>query len=290
MTPSSYPTPIDLPFNFSCISDDFEFSTPGLNPPEDEEGHWVIIQGTSAVLEQTSQGLILPGGILPDWLKPQQEPICIGSWHSKPLRAITVSSSLVLASPYVTDTFNTVRNTLDAQTLTLAGLGKQILHWDRVSLFCQRCGAATERIPGSWGKHCSACSSDHYPHLHPCAIVLVTRGDELLLTRKPEWPPNRYSLVAGFLEFGESLEECAMREVFEETGIRTTNLRYLGSQNWPFPAQLMAGFIADFADGEIVIEQSELEDARWFKRDQLPNLPTERSIARWIIDSFVHAV
>jgi NAD+ diphosphatase len=287
MTPSPYPTAIDLPFNFSCISDEFEFCTPGPNPP-DEEGSWVIIQGTNAVLEQTPQGLMLPSGILPEWLKPQQTALCIGNWHGKPLRAITVSSSLALAAPFVIDTFNSVRNTLDAQTLTLAGLGKQILHWDRVSLYCQRCGAATERIPSSWGKHCSACSSDHYPHLHPCAIVLVTRGDELLLTRKPEWPPGRYSLVAGFLEFGESLEECAMREVFEETGIKTTNLRYLGSQNWPFPAQLMAGFIADYAGGEVVIEKSELEDARWFKRDQLPNLPTERSIARWIIDSFVN--
>jgi NAD+ diphosphatase len=116
--------------------------------------------------------------------------------------------------------------------------------------------------------------------------VLVKRGNELLLTRKAEWPLGRYSLVAGFLDLGESLEECAIREVREETGIEITNVRYVGSQNWPFPAQLMAGFVADYAGGEIVVEHSELEDARWFHLDALPPLPPSRSIARWIIDNF----
>lgn len=105
------------------------------------------------------------------------------------------------------------------------------------------------------------------------------------MTRKQEWPPGRYSLVAGFLDFGESLEECAIREVREETGIEIENVRYVGSQNWPFPAQLMAGFVADYAGGEIKVDISELEDARWFAFDALPSLPPKRSIARHIIDS-----
>jgi NAD+ diphosphatase len=108
----------------------------------------------------------------------------------------------------------------------------------------------------------------------------------VLLTRKAEWPPGRYSLVAGFLDFGESLEECAIREVREETGIGIKNVRYVGSQNWPFPAQLMAGFVADYASGGIKVDPDELEDARWFHVDALPSLPTKRSIARHIIDTF----
>jgi NAD+ diphosphatase len=116
----------------------------------------------------------------------------------------------------------------------------------------------------------------------------VKRGNEFLLTRKSVWPAGRYSLVAGFLDFGESLEECVQREVKEETGIEVRNIRYVGSQNWPFPSQLMAGFIAEYAGGEIAVDHEELEDARWFCVNAMPaSLPAERSIARWIIDSYV---
>ena len=116
--------------------------------------------------------------------------------------------------------FNAADELMDIQTLTLAGVAKQVLHWDKQSRHCPRCGAHTTPITGSWGKLCSACNSEHFPHIHPCAIVLVKRGNELLLTRKAEWTAGRYSLVAGFLDFGESLEECAIREVREETGYR----------------------------------------------------------------------
>lgn len=163
------------------------------------------------------------------------------------------------------------------------------MHWERQSSYCPRCGGGTEIVAGSWGKRCLSCRYEQYPHIHPCAIILVKRGDEVLLTRKAEWPAGRYSLVAGFLEFGESLEECAIREVREETGIDICNLRYIGSQNWPFPAQLMAGFVADYAGGEVVVDATELEDARWFHHDALPALPTRRSIARFIIDTCIHA-
>jgi NAD+ diphosphatase len=113
----------------------------------------------------------------------------------------------------------------------------------------------------------------------------VTRPGEVLLTRKSAWAPNRYSLVAGFQEFGESLEETAIREVVEETGIKADNVRYLGSQCWPFPSQVMVGFVADYAGGEIKVDTDELEDARWFPVDDLPGLPPKRSIARYILDT-----
>ena len=141
-------------------------------------------------------------------------------------------------------------------------------------------------MTGSWGRFCSSCGYEHFPAIHPCSIVLVRRDDQFLLVRKKEWAAGRYGLVAGFLDMGESLEECAIREVREETGIEICNIRYVGSQNWPFPAQLMAGFVADYADGDICADPHELEDARWFPADALPNLPTRRSIARWIIENF----
>ena len=115
-------------------------------------------------------------------------------------------------------------------------------------------------------------------------IVAVRRPGEILLTRKREWAPNRYSLVAGFLDPGECLEEAVAREVQEETGIQVTNIRYAGSQCWPFPSQVMTGFTADYAGGEVVVEEKELEDAGWFPLDALPDLPPKRSIARYLID------
>ncbi|MDD5285931.1 MAG: NAD(+) diphosphatase [Desulfuromonadaceae bacterium] len=279
------PEAINLPFNYSSIKNEFELLA-SASDTVTSDGTWVIIQANSVVLEQSDSGLSLPSGALPDWLTPQQTPLCIGIWRKKPLLAITVSSRLQLKTPYVAATFNTTDEHLDIQNLTLAGLAKQILHWERQSRHCSRCGAETEPIAATRGKICPSCGAEHFPHIHPCAIVLVKRGNELLLTRKTEWQPGRYSLVAGFLDMGESLEECAIREVREETGIEITNVRYVGSQNWPFPAQLMAGFVADYAGGEIVVDHNELEDARWFSIDSLPTLPPSRSIARWIIDNF----
>jgi NAD+ diphosphatase len=282
---SNYPEAVNVPFNFSSVKADFEFHSPGAETPA-EEGSWGIIQGGNAILEDTLSGPKLLQGKLPGWLSPQHAPLCIGTWHGKPLHAISISNSLVLEAPLVSEPFNATDDRIDDQTLTLAGLAKQILHWEKQSRHCSKCGAHTVRITASWGKRCTSCKSEHYPHIHPCAIVLVKRGNDLLLTRKAEWPAGRYSLVAGFLDFGESLEECAIREVREETGIEISNIRYVGSQNWPFPAQLMAGFVADYAGGHIRVDPNELEDAKWFPPEALPNLPTRRSIARWIIDSF----
>jgi NAD+ diphosphatase len=281
----SYPESVNLAFNFSSIKSEFVFRSPSSEQTA-EEGSWVIQQGNSTVLEKTPHGLKLLQGPLPEWLIAKHPPLNIGSWQGKPLRIVTIDSGLVLKPPFVSDDFNATDERVDIQTLTLAGLAKQILHWERQSQHCSRCGAHTEAIPATWGKRCTVCNHHHFPHIHPCAIILVKRGNELLLTRKAEWIPGRYSLVAGFLDFGESLEECAIREVREETGIEICNVRYVGSQNWPFPAQLMAGFVADYASGEIHVEYNELEDARWFRSDELPLLPGKRSIARWIIDNF----
>jgi NAD+ diphosphatase len=281
----AYPAAVNLAFNFASIKAEFEFHTP-TPEPFTEAGAWVILQGNSTVLEDTQHGLKLLQGSLPEWLIAKHPPLCIGKWRGKPLRVVSIDSHLTLKPPLVSDDFNSSTERMDIQTLTLAGLAKQILHWEQQSRYCSRCGAETESISASWGKRCTSCNAQHFPHIHPCAIILVKRGKELLLTRKAEWIAGRYSLVAGFLDFGESLEECAIREVREETGIEICNVRYVGSQNWPFPAQLMAGFVADYAGGDLQVELSELEDARWFPSDALPLLPGKRSIARWIIDNF----
>lgn len=285
LSPVPYPETINLPFNYASISKDFVPLTHS-GDHSGEENYWAIIQGGNLVTADGDAGPGLPFGPLPDWLEFKHHPLLIGRWMEKPLYALSVSSALQLRPPYRAEPFNASGEQLDIRTLTLGGLARQILHWDRQSRHCPLCGSETGRMSGNWGKRCISCNSEHYPHIHPCAIVLVKRDDRILLCRKAEWAPGRYGLVAGFLDFGESLEECAIREVREETGIEICNVRYAGSQNWPFPAQLMAGFVADYASGEIKVDSSELEDAQWFKSDQLPSLPPLRSIARWIIDNF----
>jgi NAD+ diphosphatase len=176
---------------------------------------------------------------------------------------------------------------LPIELLSLGGMGRMILHWEKRSRFCGYCGQPTAWLPGDWGRGCDSCKNHLFPAIHPCSIVLVTRPGEVLLTRKPNWAPNRYSLVAGFQEFGESLEETAIREIAEETGIVAHNARYVGSQCWPFPSQVMVGFVADYVGGEIQVDTDELADARWFPVADLPGLPPKRSIARYILDTFL---
>ena len=282
-----YPEAVNLPFNHAAIKDDFLPVKPGEEKP-DSTGLWVIIQGNAFVVRDDGENLSLCEGALPDWAVAEEGPLCIGRWQGKLLSAVRIGDNAVVPEPYVTEQFLAAEERLDDRLLTLGGLARQILHWERTSRHCSLCGGNAGRIPDSWGKRCQECGYENYPHIHPCIIVLVARGDEFLLARKPEWVKGRYSLIAGFLEFGESLEECVQREVREEAGIAVKNVQYVGSQNWPFPGQLMAGFVAEYAGGEIVVDRAELEDARWFRLDDMPpELPGRLSIARWIIDRFM---
>jgi len=281
-----YPAAVNLPFNGEIIRDRFTPLLPG-EPAAAGAGSWLILQGNSLVVEKRAEGLVMPEGERPAWIGGNARQVCIGTWDGKPLWAVSLGRECAVPPPFVAEPFNAVEERLDDRYLTLGGLAQQILYWERMSAVCSRCGGVPVPLPGSRGKRCPTCGHEHFPHIHPCVIVLVKKGDEFLLTRKEIWPKGRYSLVAGFLDMGESLEECVLREVKEETGILVKNLQYVGSQNWPFPSQLMAGFVADYASGEIKVDEAELEDARWFCREMMPEaLPPLRSIARWIIDTY----
>src|SRR5260370_502676 len=124
-------------------------------------------------------------------------------------------------------------------------------------------GAPAGGVEGEWGTRCGGCRYEHCPHLRPAVIVLVRDGNRVLLARKAIWAPGRYALVAGFVDNGESLEGCVAREVKEEVGVDVKDIQYVGSQNWPFPSQIMIGFVASYAGAEIAIDPDGLEDARW---------------------------
>lgn len=173
----------------------------------------------------------------------------------------------------------------------LAGRAVQIANWDRTHQFCGQCGSPTETLSFERAKKCPACELTSYPRLSPAIIIAVTRcidGEKrILLARNHRFPPGRYSVVAGFVEPGESLEDTARREVFEEVGVHIKNIRYFGSQPWPFPNSLMLGFTAEYDSGDITLEEEEIADAQWFPAHDLPQLPPKISIARKLIDAYL---
>ena len=274
-----------LPFNSSIISSLFT-PLPPEQEPDHTPGFMAVLQGSSLLLATGVPQALLPYGSLPEGVVAEPEPIRIGLWQGEPLRALRIAPDAILPTGFETLPFQGPDTRLDNVLATIAGRAAQILHWERRSRFCSHCGGALVRIPAGWGKRCPSCGDEHFPHIHPCIIVLVRRGAELLLIRNAAWSAGRFSLVAGFLDFGESLDECVRREVREEAGIEVTNIRYLGSQCWPFPSQQMIGFLADYAGGEIRPDGVEVVEAGWFHEDALPMSPGgKRSISRWIIDT-----
>ena len=178
--------------------------------------------------------------------------------------------------------------TIDEGLFRVAGRAMQILEFDRTHQFCGRCAGRTVQGPDELSRKCTRCGTIYHPRLSPAAIVLVRREeDELLLARSPGFPKGMYSVLAGFVEPGESIEETISREVLEEVGVEVRNVRYFGSQPWPFPHSLMIGFTAEYAGGEIKPQAGEIEDAGWYRVDAFPDLPPRVSIARAMIDAFV---
>ena len=177
-----------------------------------------------------------------------------------------------------------------AALMGVASRAAQVLEWDRTHRFCGVCGTPTEPATHERSRKCPACGHAAYPRLSPAMMVLVWRGQELLLARAPHYAKGMYSALAGFVETGESLEECVHREVGEEVAVRVRNLRYYGSQSWPFPHSLMVAYTAEWAAGEIVRQEDEIEDAGWFAIDALPGVPPRFSIAGHLIRDTVEAL
>ncbi len=162
-----------------------------------------------------------------------------------------------------------VMTQLTPREAELVATGKALLQWHRSHGFCATCGAASEMAQGGWQRGCSACGAQHFPRTDPVVIMLVTHGNSVLLGRSPGWPEGMYSLLAGFVEPGETMEAAVRREVFEETGVSCGPVGYLASQPWPFPASLMIGARAEALGDAITIDPEEIEAARWVTREEL---------------------
>lgn len=176
---------------------------------------------------------------------------------------------------------------LSKQLYLKAGKCQEILYWDKNTQFCGVCGAPM-KLHTDISKRCTNCGKEVWPQLATAIIVLIHRGDDVLLVHARNFKGDFYGLVAGFVETGETLEEAVRREVMEETGLTITNLRYFGSQPWPYPCGLMVGFNADYVSGEVHLQRSELSKGAWFNKNNLPTIPEKLSIARKLLDNWLN--
>ncbi|MCO1333302.1 NAD(+) diphosphatase [Microbulbifer sp. OS29] len=179
---------------------------------------------------------------------------------------------------------------VEESLFALAGRALQISHWDGQHQFCGRCGTPTIYHPSDRARTCSACDLTVYPRISPCVIMLVTRGQECLLARHASHRNAMYTALAGFIEPGESAEQALAREVQEEVGLSVGELKYVGSQSWPFPGQLMIGYLAEWQGGDLCLDPNEIEEAEWFHYLSLPAIPPVQTLSGRLIHTFAEMV
>ena len=179
-------------------------------------------------------------------------------------------------------------HTHSAKEAQIAARARALYEWKQKSIHCPRCGTILEEHDSLTARHCPACKELVFPRIDPCVIVLVFKGDEILLARHAQRNQNIYACIAGFIEAGESAEQAVAREIMEETGIRVKDIRYFGSQSWPFPQQLMLGYTAQWESGDIRIQPEEIADAQWFAINQCPATPPPGSLAYDLIEFAKH--
>ena len=256
--------------------------TPGITSTA-AEGRLYVIAGQSLCVTYDASGgePRIPVGPVP------RSALYLGELSGAPCFAWLLADGE--AAPEGTDpiALRQLFGALPDEDFSLAGRALGITAWDRDHRYCGRCGSPTERSPTERVRTCSRCGHGSYPRLSPAIIALVERDGRALLARNARFPLPFFSTLAGFVEIGETLEEAVAREVHEEAGIRIGEIRYFGSQPWPFTGSLMIGFTARWAGGEIVCDPTEIADAEWFSPDELPRIPPKLSIARELIDDFV---
>jgi NAD+ diphosphatase len=212
----------------------------------------------------------------------------LGYWHEQPCYAVEIDEvDEVDPLQYQRGNLYQILGRVDEQLFALAGRASQLLDWERDHRFCGRCGQQMRVDTTERAMRCDPCRTINYPRIAPCVIVLVTRGEELLLARNANFPRPMYSTLAGFIEAGETAEETLIREVREEVGVEVRNLEYFQSQSWPFPNQLMLGFFAEYAGGDIVCDQVEIADAQWFHYSDLPLIPPVSSVSGQLIQHYI---
>ena len=263
---------------------------PSAVPPENQKSpaYWFVFRKQELLVDMDSPAQPVPLAINVEELSiAAVRRQFFGFYDGYPCFSVEAEPEV---NPIENYTFEPLRSTffkVDDDFIMLGGRAIQIVNWDRDHQFCGRCGNRMQNSAREHAKNCPHCGLISYPRISPAVIVAVWKGREILLARSARFPLKMYSVLAGFVEAGETLEETVEREIYEEVGIHVQNIEYFGSQPWPFPDSLMIGFTAEYAGGEIRIEEEELTDAGWYAYDNLPVVSPKISIARQLIDHFV---
>jgi NAD+ diphosphatase len=260
-----------------------------------EEARFVPVWGSRCLVGgDPPHAMLLKRAQVAEFIDDEQL-VFLGLFRNQPAFAVAIGSDV--EQPFIDlghfEGLRFLGTMLPLDEANLVAHARALVLWHASQLYCGVCGAVSVPAAGGNTRRCSnpECGREIFPRTDPAVIVLVTHEDRCLLGRQASWPEGRYSTIAGFVEPGESLEDAVRREVFEETNIRVKAIRYHSSQPWPFPSALMLGFIADASTTEIRLNDAELEDARWFTREQLlsdfPRLPFRISIARRLVDHWI---
>jgi len=244
---------------------------------------WVLVSDQGVAISKGEHPQIFAGS------GPSQSGMVeyLGHIGAAPCYAAELPQGAQLPEGWVITGVRELYGRVPDRDLAVAAFAVRMIGWTKTSRFCSRCGHENVPVLSERAKKCPACGLVTYPRISPAIIVLIIRGEEILLARSPRFPAGMHSVIAGFVEPGETLEHAVHREVREEVGIAVKNIRYFASEPWPFPDSLMIGFVAEYDGGEISIDNNEIISAGWFGRDYLPGLPAGMSISRALIDWWV---
>jgi len=223
------------------------------------------------------------GDLLAAHISVAEDTHLVGHWRGQSVALVEVEDEQLLPEHMVCRRLRELLPLLDGDGFVLLSRAMQLSHWERDHRYCGRCGGKMDGEQHEFAKICRQCNNRCYPRISPCVIGVVLREDRVLLARGPNHPPAMYTAIAGFIEAGESAEQAFAREVEEEVGLKVGNLRYCGSQSWPFPGQLMLAFCADHEAGDIKVDGVEIESADWFSLNALPPIPPEFTISGRLI-------
>lgn len=255
---------------------------------EDKRQFQFLFHRSDLLVKKLEKGYIVPTAEDLTFLKPEiANKLYIGSIDDYSCYTARYPEGIVLPDGFEFLGLRQLHEQIDSSILQAAFRAVQIVAWDETHRFCGACGNVTVKKDNEHAKVCPKCGHISYPRLSPAVIVAVTKGDKLLLARNKNFVSGIYSVLAGFVEAGETLEECVKREIREEAGIEVKNIKYFGSQSWPFPNSFMLAFTAEHESGEIQIGEDEIAEARWFSVEEMPNIPGKLSISRKLIDWFI---